>query len=327
MIVAPGRAERPLPSEQPLQAVTSRPIDRGCPFCPGNEEKTTAELYRIPGGRAGEGPGWRVRVVENKYPALGQLGGSHQALGRFWQIEPAVGRHEVIVETPAHDRELAGLGLEEVFEVMQAYRARFAAAAADPRVQHVVVFRNQGRLAHASLVHPHSQLAGLPFVPPFVADVLERSRAHAAESSTALLLEMVEEEVADGSRLVEGTERLATFVPFAAAHDHEVWIAPRYLPRRFDGVDDETLDQLGSALRRALRALAEALGDPDYNYILHAPPLRNDAEGVLPWYVQIIPRQSVGAGFEMGIGVRIVATAPEAAAEQLRSALGKVAAV
>jgi UDPglucose--hexose-1-phosphate uridylyltransferase len=303
-----------------------RPFDPGCPFCPGNEAQTTEELLRIPEGEAADAPGWRVRVVGNKYPVLlEEMPAQACEPGTSGQVEPAVGRHEVIVETPIHDADLASLSSEEIFEVLRAARDRFAAAVADPRVQHVVIFRNQGRLAHASLTHPHSQLVGLPFVPPLVAQVLERARAHATAHGAVLLLEMAEAEVEDGARLIEATERLATFVPFAAAHDHEIWIVPRQLPPRFDRADDQGLRGLGDALRRASRALAAALGDPDYNLILHTAPLRGANEELLPWYLQMIPRYAVSAGFEMGIGVRILTTAPEAAAETLRSALGKVA--
>ncbi len=266
-----------------------------------------------------------MRVVCNKYPVL--LEEMPAAVGEpgAFPVEPAVGRHEVIVETPVHDADLTGFGSDEMLGVLQAVRERFASAAADPRVEHVVIFRNQGRLAHASLPHPHSQLAGLPFVPPFVAQVLERSRKHEAECGAVLLLEMAKAEVEDGARLLKATERLATFVPFAAAHDHEIWIVPRQLPPRFDRVDDQDLRELGDALRRATRLLAIALGDPDYNLILHTAPLEGATERLLPWYLQIIPRCAVSAGFEMGIGVRILTTAPESAAQSLRSALPKVA--
>jgi UDPglucose--hexose-1-phosphate uridylyltransferase len=267
-----------------------------------------------------------VRVVGNKYPVLLEgMPADVSESGPFGQVELAVGRHEVIVETPIHDADLVRLGCDGIFEVLQACRGRFAAAVADPRIEHVVIFRNQGRLAHASLTHPHSQLAGLPFVPPLVTAVLERSRAHAAAGGTVLLLEMVEAEVKDGARLVEATERLATFVPFAATHDYEIWIVPRQLPPRFDRVDDAGLRELGDSLWRAVQLLAVALDGPDYNAVLHTAPLRGEAERLLPWYLQIIPRQAVRAGFEMGIGVRILTTAPERAAEGLRAALGKVA--
>jgi len=323
VIVAPGRADRPQPPGGSAERPRPPRSDPTCAFCPGNEAETTTELYRLP---PGQGAGWRVRVVVNKYPALSpSIAREFAAPSGPWQAEPAPGRHEVIVETPRHDSSMTELSDSELFEVLGTYRGRFAAAAADPQIKHVVIFRNQGPLANASIFHPHSQLVGLPFVPSLVSRKLERSRAHTGERAT--LLELVRQEVEDGSRLIEATDRYATYVPYAAAHDHEVWVAPRILPPRFDRSDDGTLQGFGVALRRALAVVAEALDDPDYNFILHTPPLLESAEALLPWYGQIIPRQSVAAGFELAVGVRIVETRPEEAAARLRSALSKVAGV
>lgn len=270
-----------------------------------------------------------MRVVENKYPALSSAQGSGrlEELGAFQRIEPGRGRHEVIVETPQHDLDLTALSNGEILEVLQTYRARFAAAVSDSHVEHLVIFRNQGPRAHASLEHPHSQLVGLPFIPPLVEEVLERSRRYRTERTDMLLLDMARAEIESGSRLVLATEQLAAFVPFAAAHEYEIWIVPRLAPTRFDRVDDPLLLDLARVLRRVLGALAETLEQPDYNYVLHTPPLRAGAEKLIPWYVQVIPRHAVSAGFEMGIGVRIVATPPEEAAGRIRSALDEVAAV
>ncbi len=323
VIVAPGRAER----LQPLGGSGRRSrlprIDPTCPFCPGNEAETTTELYRLP---PGQGTAWRVRVVANKYPALSPDSAMELAAPSGpWEVGPAPGRHEVIVESPRHDVSVTELDDEGLFEVLVSYRDRFAAAAADPQVMHVVIFRNQGPLANATILHPHSQLVGLPFVPDLISRKLEVSSAHHGER--ALLLELVEREIEDGSRLIEASECYATFVPYAAAHAHELWVAPRFLPPRFDRLDDQTLREFGVALRRALALVAEALGDPDYNFILQTPPLQEGAETVLPWYGQIIPRQTVAAGFELAVGVRIVETRPEEAVERLKIALPKVAGV
>jgi UDPglucose--hexose-1-phosphate uridylyltransferase len=269
VIVAPGRADRPLPLGGSAERPRPPRSDPTCPFCPGNEAETTTELYRLP---PGEGTGWRLRVFANKYPALSaSVPREFAAPSGPWESEPAPGRHEVIVETRRHDLSMTELSDSELFEVLRTYRGRFAAAAADPH--------------------------------------------------------LVGQEVEDGSRLIETSDRYATYVPYAAAHDHEVWVAPRFLPPRFDHSDDGTLQGFGVALRRALAVVAEALGDPDYNFILHSPPLLERAEDVLPWYGQIIPRQTVAAGFELAVGVRIVETRPEEAAARLRTALSKVAGV
>ncbi len=240
--------------------------------------------------------------------------------GRYRYSEPALGKHEVIIEHPRHDRLFTEFGDEELLRVMQAYRDRFASAAADPRVRHVVIFRNQGKLANATILHPHAQLAALSFVPSHVKGVLERSLEHRGAGGHALLFDIVQEEVEQGARVILATRRFAAFVPYAPSHDFEIWVAPRFVPPRFDSVDDETLLEFGQALHGALEALHTALAGPDYNYVLHTPPLLG-TESALPWYVQIIPRRTLSAGFELGVGVQIVVTLPEHAAARLREGL------
>ncbi len=262
-----------------------------------------------------------MRVVPNKYPALARQAASPPAAAPDPQsVESAVGRHEVIIEARAHDRRYTNLTDNEVLEVMKACRARFAAAATDERVEHVIIFRNQGAMANASIEHPHSQLAGLGFVPPTLTSKLERCQRHLDATGRALLIDILEGELADGARIVEATDNLVTFVPYAPTYDFEIWVAPRRVPPRFDGLDDATLAQLGVAVRRAASAMELALQHPDYNGILQTPPLSAGAETALPWYFQIIPRRYLAAGFELGVGVHILLTTPEEAAERLRSA-------
>jgi UDPglucose--hexose-1-phosphate uridylyltransferase len=184
----------------------------------------------------------------------------------------------------------------------------------------VVIFRNQGKMSNATIMHPHSQLAALSFVPPHVKHVLERSLEHRGAGGHALLFDIVQEEVENGDRLVGTSKRFASFVPFAPSHDFEIWVAPRFVPHRFDTVDDETLAEFGQTLRQALTALDRALNGPDYNFVLHTPPLLG-TESAIPWYVQIIPRRTLSAGFELGVGVQIIVTAPETAAARLRESV------
>ncbi|MEE9132092.1 MAG: hypothetical protein V3U13_00890 [Gemmatimonadota bacterium] len=317
VIVAPGRAGRPnLPDHS--GTLESLPhYDPACPFCPGNEKQSATELFRIPEGRQD----WRVRVVANKYPALvREAAPRDQTSGHYQYAEAALGRHEVIVEHTRHDAAFTEFSDQEILDVMQGYRARFAAAADDERIRHVVIFRNQGKMANATIMHPHAQLAALSFVPSHVKRVLERSLEHRGAGGHALLFDIVQEEVENGARLVAVTKRFAAFVPFAPMHDYEVWVAPRFVPPRFDQADDETLMEFGQLLKGTLTALDKALDGPDYNYVLHTPPLLG-TESALPWYVQVIPRRTLAAGFELGVGVQIIVTAPEAAAARLRDGL------
>jgi UDPglucose--hexose-1-phosphate uridylyltransferase len=321
VIVAPHRAGRPNLPDHSGKPEELPNYDPGCPFCPENEKRAATEVYRDPPGQDPLSAGWRVRVVKNKYPALvedGKMGGLER--GRYRYAEAALGRHEVIIEHAHHDKPFTEYEDDELLRVMQAYRDRFAAAAADDRIRHVVIFRNQGRMANATIMHPHSQLAALSFVPPHVKHVLERSLEHRGAGGHALLFDIVQEEVENRDRLVAASKRFASFVPFAPTHDFEIWVAPRFVPQRFDRADDETLAEFGEALRQALTALDRSLGGPDYNFVLHTPPLLG-TESAMPWYVQIIPRLTLAAGFELGVGVQIIVTPPEDAAARLRESL------
>jgi UDPglucose--hexose-1-phosphate uridylyltransferase len=321
VIVAANRAVRPNLPDYSDEAEELPHYDPSCPFCPGNEKLAATEVYRVPWSQDALDPDWQVRAVQNKYPALVEVPEPvADDAGRYRYAEPALGKHEVIIEHTRHDKPFIEFDDDELSRAMQAYRDRFAAAAQDPRIRHVVIFRNQGKLANATILHPHSQLAALSFVPSHVKRVLERALEHRGAGGHALLFDIVHEEVEKGDRLIDATKRFASFVPYAPSHDFEIWVAPRFVPQRLDKVDDETLLDFGLALRRALTALDSALNGPDYNYVLHTPPLLG-TESALPWYVQIIPRRTLAAGFELGVGVQIVVTAPEAAAARLRDGL------
>ena len=305
------------------QRIESRPTyEADCPFCAGNESMTPRELHREP--EDSEGSDWRVRVVLNKYPmlALDDPGLAQETDGLF-RATGAGGVHDVIIESPRHDAEYTDLDAEGVLAIWRTYRARFGAVTADAATRHVVIFRNHGPMANASLPHLHSQLVALRFVPPAIEAIVERSRAHfRSRSRRALLTDVLEAEIDNGARIVCQDGNLVSFVPFAAAHDYEVWIASREAPGRFDEVSDAELARVGKAVRHALGALASVLDAPDYNMVLQTPPLVDGADEVLPWFVRIIPRLAAGAGLELGTGLDVISVAPESAAAELRAAIG-----
>lgn len=322
VIVAPRRADRPHPTE-PLRGV--RPDAKrepGCPFCPGNETETPPEILRYPEESE---QAWRVRVFPNRYPALAADAGHDDESGTVEPLmprRPGLGRHEVVVETPIHDARIEQLADDELLEVFQAYRARLAEAAADPRIRHAVLFRNYGPGAGASLDHPHAQLVGLPFVPGRVRRAAARSAEHERAHGSSLLLDLVEAETRAGSRVLETTDRLAVFLPYAGANAFEIWIAPRGVTPRFERLGDDGLDELARTLRSVLGRLRTALNDPDYNLILQSPPFEDNGHPAFPWYIQITPRFASIAGLEIGLGIRINPSAPEEAAEELRAHAG-----
>jgi UDPglucose--hexose-1-phosphate uridylyltransferase len=283
---------------------------------------------------------WQVRVVPNKFPALRSRDGGADAEGTArnttrsaadgidsmkWSAESGpmetrrfgAGCHEVIIETPRHDLDMATLGEEGAAAVLHIYQERLKAARALPEVRQVVVFRNHGLRAGTSLLHPHSQLVALPIVSEEAARRERESRAYFAETHRCLLCELVQREQAAGRRIVHSGEDFAVMVPFAAEVPFEMWLVPRRHRPDFAAVPAEELRGLATCLTRVLSLLAEELGDPDYNYILHtcAAAAGNPA---LHWLLQIRPRLVTPAGFEIGSGMSINPSLPEENAARLR---------
>lgn len=313
VILAPERSLRPHDHAAPRRV----PSAVGCPFCPGREAETPAELWRL----AGPDGSWRIRVVPNKFPVLHDdvpadrenRDGFHRMAGH--------GQHEVLIESPRHDWDLASGSQTEVRDVLAAYRERYRALRTASDAAVIVVFRNHGLGSGTSLDHPHSQLVAAPVVPPQVRRRLDVARAHADDLGTCLYLDLVERELADGRRIISAGERLVSFQPYAAAAAYETWIVPRFHQSSFGSIDDATLDELAETLRRVLLALCHHLDDPPYNLVVHSPPLGDEQRAYFTWYLQIVPRLSTPAGFELATGIPINPSLPEETAAELRGAL------
>jgi UDPglucose--hexose-1-phosphate uridylyltransferase len=335
-ILAPGRADRP----DAFEPAPRRAADpRGCPFCEGREDRTPPEIYAVrPSGGAPNGPGWTQRVVPNLYPALGRVESSdvsarsvETSAGAFtatadplaasqragepdlFSALPAVGAHEVIVNAPEHATSLAELGEERFGEAVSVWRERMRAHGDSSYCQLIV---NEGAGAGASLEHTHSQLYALPFVPAVVAR--ERERVAAYRERTAggsLLTDVVAEEVRRRERLVAVDNDAVLLCPWASRSPYELRVVPRRDAASFEE------DEAGTAMiRTAVRALAERFGaPPELNLWVRTAPR---GAGHFHWHVDLAPRLTVHAGFEMGTGVEINIYPPERAAAELREALG-----
>jgi UDPglucose--hexose-1-phosphate uridylyltransferase len=310
-----------------------RPLDDDDPFAGGNEHLTPPELWADrPDGSAPDTPGWRVRAIPNKYPALDQgypddmapSGmadplGTARGMPQLLNVAPAAGMHEVVVNSPRRVRSLAELDLEELDAATAAWAARIAAHADSP-AQYVHLCVNERVEAGASLAHTHAQLFALPFVPPPVARERERMRAYFEHTQGRTLLEdLLVEEIRGGQRLVAIDEHAALIAPFASPTAYRLAIIPRKPEPRFE----ESPSRGTAMLHAALEALAGAIdfgegAAPPLNLWIRTAP--HGAEGY-SWRIEIAPRLGQPAGFELGTGVGINAVAPEDAAEQFRGAL------
>ena len=227
VIVASDRARRPHDLRSPRPRSTSDSPDPACPFCPGNEALTPPELLR---SAAPDGAGWSVRVVANKFPVLARDGErAHRERredGPFFTEIDGVGSHEVIVETPAHDRPMALMADAEVEQILRAYQARYRVLREDPRVKWILIFKNHGEGAGTSLRHPHSQLVATPVPPMQIRRKYEVATAHYDATGRCLYCDLVEAEVRGQVRVVVKTDRFVVVHPFASRVPFETWILP-----------------------------------------------------------------------------------------------------
>ncbi|MCR4425837.1 MAG: galactose-1-phosphate uridylyltransferase [Firmicutes bacterium] len=322
VIVATERAKRPDKFTEPEKPQKER-IKPNCPFCVGNERETPPEVQSVrePSTEPNT-PGWRVRTVPNKFPALTPDGNAFEGEVGLYQTMSGVGVHEVIIESPAHDLSPGQLIVDEFEDVLVSYRKRYRALAEDPRLKYVLIFRNHGKQAGASLEHPHSQLIATPILPPVVAEELEGARCYFENTGRCVYCDMIREELRAGTRIVFQNDGFLVFEPFASRTPFETWILPRRHTPSFGDISDGELRHLAEAMHLTLHRIFEALNDPAYNYIIHTAPLReSDGEASYThWHVEIMPKLTIAAGFEIGTGIFINTATPEDTAMFLREA-------
>lgn len=294
--------------------------DNDCPFCSGNEGRTPPEVLSVRhNGSAPNSPGWKVRVVPNKFPALqveGEL--DRRGEGLFDKMN-GIGAHEVIIETTRHDAELSVLSEEEVAGVLGAYRARIADLKGDPRFKYILVFKNHGEAAGATLRHPHTQLIATPIIPKRVAEELKGARNHYEMKERCIYCDILQQELADNRRLVAVDDHHVVLEPFAPRFPYETWILPRRHNSAFESLNDEGLFHLARMLKETLTRLNQALDHPPYNFVVHTAPCNDPFLLYYHWHIEIMPKLTRVAGFEWGSGFYINPTAPEDAARDLRS--------
>lgn len=318
VIIATERARRPeefidwsqRPSPEALPA-----HDPTCPFCPGNEEGPEMEVLRLPAGEEE----WLVRVVHNKYPALHELGDRVRHFDGVHRSISGVGYHEVVIEGRQHNLSPALLTAEDLARTLMAFQTRGVTMSMDDRIEHVIYFKNHGPKAGTSLVHPHSQIIGLPVVPYDVRARDEEARRYFDDTGACVYCTMLEDEMRDRKRVVTENEDYVAFLPYAALSPFHVWIVPREHHSSYLMVSPIAIQRLAEISRDVLRRMYFGLNDPDYNIVLRSSPVKAWYADHLHWYVSLIPRVTQTAGFELGSGMYINTALPEESAAFLRS--------
>jgi UDPglucose--hexose-1-phosphate uridylyltransferase len=313
VIIAPERAKRGgnLVAAPPVSELPSH-LDT-CPFCRGNESSSKQETYRVLDAEGN----WLVRSVVNEFSVLSATGEVSPQSGRPGiRSVNGVGLHEVLIESPRHDELLALASIEQVGRVLEAYRQRFVTFYSDPRVRHVVVFKNHGADAGASQQHPHSQIVGMPIVPGQVEDRLHRARKFYANHAHCLACAIIEHELAHGTRIVAENAAFVAFIPHAALSPYHLWIFPKAHAGCFsEGTD---LDSLAEILHSILARVYGVLGNPAYNLIVRSLGPEDAGSQHFHWYVSVVPRVNKSAGFELGTGMYVNPSSPDECARTLR---------
>ena len=318
MIVATERARRP--SDFSRERVPL-PAAKICPFDPGNEQKTAPEVLAYRRNGAANQPGWSVRVVPNKFPVLGIEGDLNRQGEGMYDKMNGIGAHEVVIESPEHRCTLAELPENQIEEVMWAYRDRINDLKRDRRFRYIVIFRNHGESAGATLEHPHSQLIALPIVPDFVREEIDGAKQHFAAKERCVFCDIIRQEVTAGKRIIHENADVVALAPYAPRFPFETWLLPRTHYARFEDTPRQVFESLARMLKTLLMRMNKALESPDYNLIIHNSPFsETQANDYYHWHLELMPKLTRTAGFEWGTGFYINPTSPEEAAQVLRSA-------
>jgi len=287
---------------------------RTCPFCPGNEGMTPKEIAVYGKRRGGE---WGVRVVPNKFPAVRIEETTRRTANGIYDRVGGFGAHEVIIESPEHSADMADFSIEQLELVLRVYRDRCLDLQKDVRLKYILIFKNFGEQAGASLHHPHSQLIGLPIVPSRVLSEVKGAEKHFEYTERCIFCDILEQEEQKLIFLDSGSHVALT--PFASRFPFEMWILPKKHQTHFEASSDEDLASLAIALKGALSRLKKALNNPSYNLMIHTSPINDNTSDMFHWHIEIIPKLTEVAGFELGTGFYVNLTPPETAAEILRN--------
>lgn len=314
VVIATERAKRPedFTKDNPDKEESS-PHRVDCPFCVGNEDKTPPPLYTIDGDN-----GWRLRVVPNKFAALqSDLSPQREQVGKFLRAG-GFGMAEVVIETPGHNLTIATMDHETVGNILRAYKIRYAELSQDEQVNLITIFRNNGEKAGTSLEHPHSQIIATPIVPPRVRDQMNKCRVAYDTYGACVYCYMLKEELSQRIRIVIESDHFVSFCPFASRSPFEVRILPKRHTSSFGGITFEEVEELADVLRFTLKKIYIGLKNPDYNYIIRSSRTEAPQAKHYHWYMVIIPKLTIPAGFEIGTGIYINTALPEKCAEYLR---------
>ncbi len=284
--------------------------DVKCPFCPGNEESTPPEIFRYPAKGK-----WQIRVVPNRYPALVEDEKNFYPISGFYEYMRGYGIHEVLVETPSHGGGFETFDKKRIEKIFEIYSDRYLAIKKEKNIKYVMVFKNVGKNAGASLRHPHSQIIGLPLIPTTVVNEINSSKKFYTKTGKCLFCETIKNEKKYSLRIVAENEDYIAFCPFSSRFFFETWIMPKRHESIFE-MSGRDFSHLADIVKKVFGNLFFSVPDIAYNMIIHSSP--SGHYDFYHWHIEILPKLASLAGFEWGSGFYINSLKPEEAANILR---------
>lgn len=323
-IIAPGRWTRPTDLPNKENAATQRePLEeriRKCPFCPGNEDKTPKPtILQYP-----KNQGWSIRVCPNKHPAVVIEGVPEgepvlQQKSGVQRKMPGFGAHEVIIDTPRHGEIFAEFSPEQANDLFWAFRERILDLRKDKRLQYILIFKNEGKAAGASLEHSHCQLIGSPVVPPLINHEVGEAEAYYDDQGTCVYCDMLNDELRADERVFFENDYAVAITPYASRSPFEIWVVSKEHISRYEESAPRYIQGVAEVMNQTAKRLSCVLKRPAYNFYLHNGPLiRADKESNFHHHFEIVPRITTTGGFEWGTGLYINVVAPEEAAKMLK---------
>ncbi len=319
-IVATERAKRPeIFSQARFQKKSS---GQACPFCETHESLTPPEVdaFRSRNTKK-DSPGWQVRVVPNKFPAL-SMGSQLNSKFKYYQSRAATGYHEVIIHSPDHQKSLATLPLDWVVKVLKMYKRRYQQLAKPP-IKSIVIIVNHGQMAGASLEHSHSQIFAMPIVPEIVNQELNQFNHYQQFKKGCPVCLTIKQETSFKDRLIAENKNFLAFCPFASRSPFELLIVPKTHQPQFEKLSELELTNFAQILKQVLETLYKKLKNPPYNYWLHTAPVcyQVNERSNYHWHLEIVPKLAIPAGFELGSGININIVEPTEAAKYMRQSV------
>ncbi len=314
VIIARERAKRPHEFIKHTATKSTLPsYSKDCPFCPGNEGRTPepTAVYGEPGN-------WKIRVVPNKFAALTPEGDTAREQWKLFRKTQGYGRHEVIIESPVHNRYIPFMEDEEVEGLLKTYRDRYHELKKDQNVKVIIIFKNHGEAAGTSLEHPHTQIVASPVVPPFIRRRFEIATQYYDNTGHCLYCDILYDEFEAKERIILDNKYFVALHPFASRYPFETWIMPKMHSSSFGKIVDMEISDLARLLKEILMRMFVSLDNPDYNLIIHTSPVDDEHKIYYLWHIQIIPRLTLAAGFELGSGIYINTAVPEETAAFMR---------